>query len=107
MAAIKSTASVAAAKPLDRDQLGQEIAQQIMAGLVRKTSGLTMSQRILQAASNRIADAGDGIAELSAGFTAAADNFSIARESAIVRQKRRTSEKLAALVELELQARGL
>lgn len=97
----KTTTSVSS-----RDQLGQEIAQQILAGLGRK-SGLTMSQRLLQYGANRIADGGDGIAELAAGFTAAADNFAIARESAIVRQKRRTSEKLAALVEMELQARGM
>lgn len=103
MAATKSTASVATS---DRDALGQQIAAQIMAGLSRP-SGLSLTDRLLQAASNKIADAGNGVAELSAGFSAASDNFTIARESALVRQKRRTAEKLAALVELELQARGL
>ena len=106
MANVKS-ASSAPAQVSDRDALGQQIAEQIMSGLSRKTNNLSLTDRLLQMASNKIADAGNGVAELSAGFTAAADNFTIARESAIVRQKRRTAEKLAALVELELQARGL
>lgn len=104
MAATKTNASASVS---NRDVLGQQIAEQIMQGLTRKSNNLSLTDRLLQAASNKIADAGNGIAELSAGFTAAADNFTIARESAIVRQKRRTAEKLAALVELELQARGL
>ena len=105
MANVKTSA--ASAQVSDRDVLGKQIAEQIMSGLTRKTNNLSFTDRLLQAASNKIADAGNGIAELSAGFTAAGDNFTIARESAIVRQKRRTAEKLSALVELELQARGL
>lgn len=108
MARTQNTAAASVASTeLTREQLGQQIANEILSGLSRKQTGLTFTDRLLQYGSNKIADAGNGIAELSAGFTAAADNFSIARESAIVRQKRRTAEKLAALVELELQARGV
>ena len=88
-----------------RDQLAQEIANQIMSGL-GKSSSVSMTDRLFQYASNKIADSGNGIAELAAGFSAAADNFEIAKNAADVRQKQRTAQKVARLVELELQARG-
>ena len=90
----------------DRDTIAAEITAQLL-GALNKPSGVSWTDRVLQYASDKVADAGNGVAELSAGFTAAADNFTVARESALLRQKQRTAEKVAALVERQLKLRGL
>lgn len=91
----------------DREVLAAEITQQLLASLNGPKSGLSLTDRILQYTSDKVADAGNGVAELSAGFSAAADNFRVHRESALLRQKQRTAEKIAVLVEQQLTLKGL
>lgn len=45
---------------------------------------------------NRVADSGEPIAELRAGFTAAGLNYQVAKEAALERQKQRTKARIAA-----------
>ena len=93
------------ATTVSREEMAKQIADEIMSGL-GKPSGSTFTDRVLQYTSNKIADAGNGVAEIVAGFSAASDNYEIAKNAAAVRQRQRTAAKVAALVELELQARG-
>lgn len=84
-----------------------EITQQLMQALNAPKSNISLTDRLIQYASDTIADAGNGIAELSAGFSAASDNFRVHRESALLRQRQRTAAKIAALVEQQLALKGL
>ena len=92
---------------LSRDELAQNLAAEIMASLNTPSVTPTASVAINKFLANRIADSGDGLAEISAGFSAAATNFKVSRQAAIVRQNQRTAQKVAALVEAELVARGM
>lgn len=89
-----------------RDQIAAQIAEQLMAS-ISKPSGISLTDKLLQWSANKVADAGNGVAELAAGFGAAAQNYAVHREAARQRQAARTAGKVAALVEAELQARGL
>jgi hypothetical protein len=101
-------ASVKTNTASSREEIAQQIAAQIMSGLSSNSSkSVSISDRLFQYASNKIADSGNGVAELASGFKAAANNFEIAKNAADVRQAQRTAGKVARLVELELQARGL
>ena len=93
--------------PVSRDQVAAEITQQLLEALNSPKSSVSLTDRVLQYTSDKIADAGNGVAELSAGFTAAGDNFRVHRESAKLRQRARTAEKIAALVEQQLALKGL
>lgn len=95
------------APAVDRDQIANELTQQLLGALNSPKSGVSLTDRLLQYTSDLVADSGNGIAELSAGFTAAADNFRISRESAKMRQQARTAEKVAQLVEHQLALKGL
>lgn len=92
---------------VDREAIAAEITQQLLATLNGPKSGVSLTDRIIQYAADKVADAGNGIAELSAGFTAASENFRVHRESAKLRQRQRTAEKIAALVEQQLAMKGL
>lgn len=89
-----------------RDQIAAQIAEQLMAS-ISKPSGISLTDKLLQWSANKVADAGNGVAEIAAGFGAAAQNYAVHREAARQRQAARTAGKVAALVEAELQARGL
>ena len=89
-----------------RDDIAQEIAAQLMAS-ISKPSGLSLTDKLLQWSANKVADAGNGVAEIAAGFGAAAQNYAVHKEAARQRQAARTAGKVAALVEAELKARGL
>lgn len=91
----------------NRDQVAAEITQQLLATLNGPKSGVSLTDRVIQYAADKVADAGNGIAELSAGFSAAAENFRVHRESAKLRQKQRTAEKIAGMVEQQLALKGL
>lgn len=91
----------------NRDQVAAEITQQLLEALNSPKSTVSITDRVLQYTSDKIADAGNGVAELSAGFTAASENFRVHRESAKLRQRARTAEKIAALVEQQLALKGL
>ena len=93
--------------PVSRDQVAAEITQQLLEALNSPKTGVSLTDRVLQYTSDKIADAGNGVAELSAGFTAAGDNFRVHRESAKLRQRARTAEKIAALVEQQLALKGM
>ena len=93
--------------PVSRDQVAAEITQQLLEALNSPKSSVSLTDRVLQYTSDKIADAGNGVAELSAGFTAAGDNFRVHRESAKLRQRARTAEKIAALVDQQLALKGL
>lgn len=92
---------------VDREAIAAEITQQLMATLNGPKSGVSLTDRVIQYAADKVADAGNGVAELSAGFSAAADNFKVHRESALLRQRQRTAEKIAVLVEQQLALKGL
>ena len=92
---------------IDRDKVAAEITSQLLEALNSRKAQVSLTDRILQYASDKIADAGNGVAELSAGFSAAADNFRVHRESAKLRQRTRTAEKIAQLVEQQLAMKGL
>ena len=101
------SAKTTAAPVVSRDAVAAEIAAEIMSSLTKPSVEKTLGVSINEFVANRIADSGDGIAELSAGFSAAGRNFKVARKAALVRQEQRTAGKVAALVEHELRARGL
>ena len=90
-----------------RDQVAAEIAAQLMASISSPKNTASITDRLLQWSANRVADAGNGVAEIAAGFGAAAQNYAVHREAARQRQAARTAAKVAALVEAELQARGI
>lgn len=90
-----------------RDDIAAEITKQLVEALNSPKATVSLTDRVLQYTSNAIADAGNGVAELSAGLTAASENFRVHRESAKLRQRARTAEKIAALVEQQLALKGL
>lgn len=92
---------------VDREAIAAEITQQLLATLNSPKATVSLTDRVIQYAADKVADAGNGIAELSAGFSAASDNFRVHRESALLRQKQRTAVKIAALVEQQLALKGL
>lgn len=95
------------ANTVDREAIAAEITQQLLASLNRPKSGVSVTDRLLRYVADKVADAGNGVAELSAGLSAAADNFRVHRESAMLRQRQRTAEKIAVLVEQQLALKGL
>ena len=86
-----------------RDQLAQEITAQLLAAINAPKQKRTLSQW----SADKLADAGDGVAEVSAGFSAGIDNFKVSRESALMRQRQRTADRIAQLVERQLALQGL
>lgn len=90
-----------------REELAQQITNQLMSSIRAPKASTSITDRLLQAGANKIADAGNGVAELMAGFEAASDNFAVHKEAARQRQAARTAAKVAALVEADLKARGL
>lgn len=102
-----ATKTNTAATATTREQMAAEITQQLLASLNGPKSGVSLTDRILQYASDKVADAGNGVAEISAGFSAAGDNFKVHRESALLRQRQRTADKIAHLVEQQLVLKGL
>ena len=90
-----------------REELAQQIANQLMSSIRAPKASTSITDRLLQFGANTIADAGNGVAELMAGFEAASDNFAVHKEAARQRQAARTAAKVAALVEADLKSRGL
>ena len=91
------TAQQSAQKPaLDIDALVEKMysgaAPEVAApkvGLIRRTFEVT---------GNVVADSGDMLSEIGAGFTAAKHNYRVQREVALERQKARTKQRLLALM---------
>lgn len=92
---------------VDREQVAAEITRQLLATLNEPKAQVSFTDRLLQYAADKVADAGNGVAELAAGFSAASENFRVHRESAKLRQRQRTAEKVAVLVEQQLALKGL
>lgn len=72
----------------------EDLVAQILAGSPSSSSGLTIGQRVAAFAGNRIADTGDSLAEVAAGFSAAGRNYSVAKQAAELRQAERTAERI-------------
>ena len=89
-----------------REQLAAELRREILAALA-PTNKLGLFDRVLAKTSDIVADSGGGVAELSAGFTAATRNFAVSYASAKVRQQQRTAAKVDALVAKQLDLAGL
>lgn len=89
------------------DQLRAEITEQLMAAIKAPKAKISLTDRLLQYGADKIADAGNGVAELMAGFEAAGDNYSVHKEAARQRQAVRTARKIDGLVAAEMKARGL
>ena len=92
-----------------RDELKAQLKADILAALNRNKAptGAPLGDRFLNKASDMLADAGDGIAVLAAGASAAVDNFGVTYASAQLRQKARTQQKIDVLVERRLALEGL
>ena len=86
-----------------RDQLAAEITAQLLAAINAPKQKRTLTQW----SADKLADAGDDVAEVSAGFSAGIDNFKVSRESALMRQRQRTADRIAQLVEHQLKLQGL
>ena len=93
---------------MTREQLVAQIAQELASSLhtAKTVNNVSFTTKIYQHVSDKISDAGDGVAELAEGFRAAANNYTIACKAAETRQRARTAAKIARLAELEAQARG-
>jgi hypothetical protein len=102
MAAAKSTTT-------SRDELKAQLRADILAALntPKKVSGVSVTDRVLNWSADKLADSGNGVAELAAGAAAAVDNFGVTYASAQLRQKARTRDKIDALVERRLALEGL
>jgi hypothetical protein len=87
----------------DREALAQQIAADLLAAINAPRQRRTLSQW----SADKLADAGDGVAEVSAGVSAGIDNFKVSRESALMRQRQRTAERISRLVEQQLKLQGL
>ena len=102
MAAAKNTTT-------SRDELKAQLRADILAALntPKAPSGVSMTDRVLNWGADKLADSGNGIAELAAGASAAIDNFGVTYASAHLRQKARTQAKIDVLVERRLALEGL
>lgn len=85
----------------------EEIAAQITAELLAAINEPRPRRTVAQWGADHLADAGDGLAEITAGVSAGIDNFKVSRESALMRQRQRTADRVAGLVEAQLKLRGL
>lgn len=90
-----------------REELAAQIRADLMAALNGPKTGLSLTDRVLKWGADKLSDAGNGIAELGAGASAAVDNFSITYATARLRQQQRTQSKVDALVEARLKLSGL
>lgn len=77
------------------DDIRAELVAQILNAKPQPAAG-TIGQRIAGFFGNRIADTGDTVAELAAGFTAAGRNYVVAKQSAELRQAQRTADRILA-----------
>ena len=85
----------------------EQLAEQITAQLLGAINAPKQKRSLSQWSADALADAGDGVAEVTAGVSAGIDNFKISRESALMRQRQRTAERFAQLVERQLALQGL
>jgi len=87
------TQNAATERPINLDELvdrlyaGQKVEQ--------LPNGIGFGSKVAGFFGDRIADSGDSIAEISAGFTAAGKNYAISTEAALERQKRRSKRRIA------------
>ena len=89
------------------DELKAQLRADIMAALKSPAAGVSITDRMLNWSADKLSDAGNGVAELAAGASAAVDNFSVTYASAKLRQQARTQAKIDALIERRLQLEGL
>ena len=89
-----------------REEIAAKLRADILAALA-PTNKPSLFDRVLAKTSDIVADSGGGVAELSAGFTAATRNFAVSYASAKVRQQQRTAAKVDALVAKQLDLAGL
>ena len=73
---------------VDRLYAGQKVEQ-------LPSDGVGFGSKVASFFGDRVADSGDVVAELGAGFTAAGRNYDVAREAALERQKLRTKRRIA------------
>lgn len=80
---------------IDREAQIAELTAKIL-GAKAAPSGATLGQRVAGFFGNVVADSGNSVAEVAAGFSAAGRNFVVAKELAEQRQARRTAERIYA-----------
>lgn len=80
------------------DDLINELTAQILGAKPNtpSSSGRTFGQIVAGFVGDRVADTGDSLAEITAGFSAAGRNYVVAKQTAEARQARRTAERLLA-----------
>ena len=91
----------------DRETLKAQLRADILAALKSPTTGVSITDRMLNWSADKLSDAGNGVAELAAGASAAVDNFTVTYASAKLRQQARTQAKIDALIERRLALEGL
>jgi len=90
-----------------RDELKAQLRADILAAINGPKTAVPITDRVLNWSADKLSDAGNGVAELAAGASAAVDNFSVTYASAKLRQQARTAAKIDALIERRLQLEGL
>ena len=90
-----------------RDELKAQLRADILAAINGPKTAVSLSDRLLNWSADKLSDAGNGVAELAAGASAAVDNFTVTYASAKLRQQKRTQDKIDALIERRLQLEGL
>ena len=93
MARTTNSKTVATTNEVDVDAL----VERLFAG--ERSSNVGIATRIAGFFGNRIADSGDLVAEVSAGFKAAGANYAISKETAYQRQMNRTKERVKRYLE--------
>lgn len=101
------TTNTTSSNAADREALKAALRNDIMAALSGPKTSASITDRLLNWSADKLSDAGNGVAELAAGASAAVDNFSVTYASAKLRQQARTQAKIDALIERRLQLEGL
>ena len=101
------TTNTTSSNTVEREALKAQLRADIMAALNSTSPGISRTDRLLNWSADKLSDAGNGVAELAAGASAAVDNFSVTYASAKLRQQARTQAKIDALIERRLELEGL
>ena len=84
-------------KPASTNVDVDALVERLFAG--ERSANVGIGTRIAGFFGNRIADSGDLVAEVSAGFKAAGANYAISKETAYQRQMARTKERVRRYLE--------
>lgn len=98
----RTTDTTAAPATLTREEEVQQLMAQILNHQPQSSTG-SLTRKVFEFTGDRIAGAGDLLAEVTAGFSAAGRNYTVQKELAETRQARRTAERILEVKRLYAQ----